>query len=318
MKKLVVGVVFSAAVWAQMPLSPGSFTLTGEVRCGESVQPRNFLVELYSLQSHVVIDRVPVVSNGDFQFSHVTAGMYAVRVVPAPNEPPVFEEYRDINASSSPLLLRLPEGSEAKPISGTVSISQLRHPVPKRALRAFAEAQKYSEAKNGPRAIEKLEQAIRLEPLYRDAHANLGVQYLRAERHQEAVAQFQQALEVGPADSMLYVNLACAHFLMRDYARSEDAVRKALALDSKNPKAHYLLGTVLAMQPGKELEALEHLQTAYLDTPKARLMAAQVRLRMGDMKRARQDLTDYLKSGAQENRATVERWLSQFPRDAAP
>ena len=58
MKKFIVGVMFSAAVWAQMPSSPGSFTLTGEVRCGESLQPRNFLVELYSLQSHVVIDRV--------------------------------------------------------------------------------------------------------------------------------------------------------------------------------------------------------------------------------------------------------------------
>ena len=93
---------------------------------------------------------------------------------------------------------------------------------------------------------------------------------------------------------------------------------RLLARSGRHVFALAVLGAVLAMQPGNELEALEHLQAAYRDTPKARLLAAQVRLRMGDMKRARQDLTDYLKSGAQENRATVERWLSQFPRDAAP
>jgi len=315
MKPLITAIVFSAALWAQLPSTPGSFTLTGEVSGAEL---RNLLVELYNLQNHAIIDRVQVGSNGDFRFFNVTAGMYTVRVVTAPSEEPVLEEYRDINATSSPLSLRLPEPREAKPVSGTISVSQLRHPIPKQAFRAFAEAQKYSEAKDGPRAIEKLEQAIRLEPAYRDAHSNLGVQYLRTDRYQEAAAQFQQALDIGPPDPMLYVNLACAHFLMRDYLRGEDAARKALALDPKNSKAHYLLGAVLATQPGKELDALEHLQAAAHDTPKARLLAAQVRVRMGDIKHARQDLTDYLNSGLQEDRAKVEMWLSRLPQDAAP
>jgi tetratricopeptide (TPR) repeat protein len=315
MKNFIAGFVFSAVVWAQMPSSPGSFTVTGEINGGEV---KGYLVELYDMQSHAVLERAQVGGNGDFQLFNVTAGMYAVRVVAAPNEEPVFEEYLSITATSSPLLLRLPGTNEAKPVSGTISVSELRHPVPKQALRAFAEARKYSEAKDGPRAIEKLEQAIHLAPLYRDAHANLGVQYLRADRYQEAAAQFQQALQVGPPDSTIYVNLACAHFLMRDYVQGEETARKALSLDPKIPKAHYLLGTVLAMQAGKELEALEHLQAAYHDTPKARLLAAQVRVRMGDTKRARQDLTDYLNSGAQEGRAKVEMWLTQLPRDAAP
>lgn len=315
MKNFIAGVLFSAAVWAQLPSSPGSFTLTGEVSGGDL---GNLLVELYSSQNHSVIDRVQVGSNGDFRFFNVTASVYTVRVVPALSDQAVLEEYRDINAASSPLVLRLPESTESKPAAGTVSVSQLRHPIPKQALRAFAEALKYSEEKKAPLAIEKLEQAIRLAPLYREAHGNLGVQYLRADRYQEAAAQFQQALDVGPADPMLYVNLACAQFLMRDYVRGEDAARKALALDPKSPRAHYLLGAVLAMQAGKELEALEHLQAAYHDTPKAHLLAAQVRLKMGDMRHARQDLTDYLNSGAQENRTKVERWLAQLPPDAAP
>jgi tetratricopeptide (TPR) repeat protein len=315
MKNFIAGIVLSAAVWAQMPSSAGSFTLTGEVSGAEL---RNLMVELYNSQSHAVVDRVQLGSNGDFRFFNVTSGMYTVRVVPALSDQPLLEEYRDINVTSSPLLLRLPEPSEVKPVSGTISVSQLRHPIPKQALRAFAEARKYSEAKDGPRAIEKLELAIRLAPLYREAHGNLGVEYMRADRYREAAVQFQRALEVGPPDSIIYINLACAHFLMRDYARGEEAARKALSLDPKSTKAHYLLGTVLAMQPGKELEALEHLQAAYHDTPKARLLAAQVRVRMGDTKRARQDLTDYLSSGVQENRAKVEMWLARLPRDAAP
>jgi tetratricopeptide (TPR) repeat protein len=312
MKTFIAGIIFSAAAWAQTPWSSRSFTLTGELNGGDTLQFRNLLVELYNSQTHAVMDRVQVASNGDFRFFNVTAGMYAVRVVAAPSEPPLLEEYRDINATSSPLLLRLPDSSEAKPVSGTISLNQLRHPVPKQALRAFAEALKFSEAKDGPRAIEKLELAIRLAPLYREAHGNLGVQYLRADRYPEAVAQLQRALEVGPPDSKIYVNLASAYFLMRDYTQGEDAAHKALALDPKNSRVHYLLGAVLAMQPGKELEALENLQAAYHDAPKARLLAAQVRVRMGDTQHARQDLADYLNSGAQENRAKVEMWLSRL------
>ena len=144
------------------------------------------------------------------------------------------------------------------------------------------------------------------------------MQYLRADRNQDAVVQFQQALELGPPDAMLYVNLACAQFLMRDYTRGEGSARKALALDPKSPRVHYVLGSVLAMQPGRESETLEHLQAAYQATPKAHLLAAQVRLKLGDAHRARQDLTDYLNSGAQENRAKVEMCLARLPPETVP
>jgi tetratricopeptide (TPR) repeat protein len=311
MKFFIAGIMFSAVAWAQLPSAPGSFTLTGEVSAADRAQLSCFLVELYNLQTHAVLDRVQARSNGDFQFSNVTPGMYAVRVIEEPNQQPVVEQYHSITSTSSPLMLRISTNSEAKPVSGTVSLHQLQHPVPKQALRAFEEARK-----DKKHAIEKLEEAIRIAPDYYAAHASLGVEYLHASRYAEAAGQFRAALEPGSPNPALYVNLACANFLMRDYPAGEEAARKALALDPKNSRVHYLLGTVLSMRPGKEPEALEHLQAAAEQTPKARLLAAQLRVRLGDIPSARRDLTDYLNSGAQENRAKVESWLAQLPQDA--
>ncbi len=137
--------------------------------------------------------------------------------------------------------LDFPERSPNEPISGLVSLRELTHPVSKKAVRAAYEAQKSAAAGDFPAAIAKLEKAIRIDPAYRDAHLNLGVQYARAGRNGEARAEFQKSLDIGPPASPIFVDLALISLASRQYREAETLARKALELDPANRGAQRVL-----------------------------------------------------------------------------
>jgi Flp pilus assembly protein TadD len=125
-----------------------------------------------------------------------------------------------------------PEFKARPPISGLVSLRDLLHPVPEKAIREAYAAQQFALANNHPKAIAKFEKAIRIAPAYRDAHLNLGVEYARAGRSVDARAQFQKALDIGPPAAPIYADLALASLAAGEYREAETFARKALELDS--------------------------------------------------------------------------------------
>jgi tetratricopeptide (TPR) repeat protein len=136
----------------------------------------------------------------------------------------------------------IPELNDArnKPISGLVSVNQLQHPPSKKAIRLLIDAQRYSQAHDTARAAEKLRQAIRLDPSFREAHLNLGVQYARTSQISEAMAEFQRALDIGPPDAKAYSNLAYCYIRIGAFQEAEDAAGRALHLEPANAPAQQL------------------------------------------------------------------------------
>jgi tetratricopeptide (TPR) repeat protein len=163
-----------------------------------------------------------------FEANRVADTPYSVPLVTASGETRIMEE--------------VPGRSANKPISGVVSLRELQHPVSKKALREAYDAQRYSRANDGPKAIAKLEKAIRIDPAYRDAHLNLGVQYSRAGRIADARAEFQKALDIGPPAAPIYIDLALTSLALRQYHEAETFARKALELDPANSEAQQALG----------------------------------------------------------------------------
>ena len=145
----------------------------------------------------------------------------------------------------------LPERAANRPVSGFVSLRDLQHPIPKKALREAYEAQQFSRANNIPKAIAKLESAIRIDPAYRDAHLNLGVQYVRVGRTADARAEFQKALDIGPPAAPLYIDLALASSALGDYPAAETFAHKAQELAPGDATAQRVLDFVnrKAMNP---------------------------------------------------------------------
>ncbi len=140
-----------------------------------------------------------------------------------------------------PLVPDWPQSQAAQPISGVVSLHDLEHPIPEKALRAAYEAQQFSNAHNTAKAIAKLEKAIRIDPSYRDAHCNLGVLYARAGRPADARAEFQKALSIGPPAAPIYVDLALSSVAAGEIQAAQALARKALELDPANGGAQQIL-----------------------------------------------------------------------------
>ncbi len=230
--------LLAATLQAQFSSSASSHVI-GEVR-SHSDTTSGLLVEVYDSRNNSMVNRVPV-THGQFELNNLPAGSYALRLVTAPGETPIMEAYYQIGAGGPPLVLDLPERSVNKPISGVVALRELEHPIPKKALKEAYEAQQYSDANNLPKAIAKLVEAIRIDPAYRDAHLNLGVQYARVGRSAEARAEFQKALDIGPPAAPIYADLALNSLESGQREEAESFARKALDLDPRNAAAQMVL-----------------------------------------------------------------------------
>lgn len=92
-------------------------------------------------------------------------------------------------------------------------------------------------------------------------HINLGNAFIMEDRVQDAIGQYEQALQFNPNDPYAPLNLAKA--LMR-VGRFEDAIGpygEALRIEPDNARAHYDLGISLC-KVGKPSEAVPHFEQA--------------------------------------------------------
>ncbi|HMD50635.1 MAG TPA: tetratricopeptide repeat protein [Bryobacteraceae bacterium] len=237
---------FPLCIFAQFPGPSSGISLSGEIRGLRSGEIDHVYIDLRPLDSAAASDRSTTDSEGHFTFDHIAPGSYRLRVLAQPGGDPIYEEPVEVNAQSGPLTVEIPSRTESKPISGVVSVQQLRRPPSKKALQAFAQAEQYSHSHDTAKAIEKLEQAIRIEPSFREAHLNLGAQYARLGRYQEAMTHIQASIQIGPPDPRAYTNLAFCYLELRQFGDAENYAKKALALDSASRPAQTILRAIPA------------------------------------------------------------------------
>ena len=279
----------------------------------------SMMAELENLDHQTTSIRVVVGGDGSFEFREVTSGRYTLRVTTMFGDT-LCQQMVDVLTYGNELTIRLPTRSTERPVTGTISVSELRRPVPEKAFRAFAEAHREAQSGRSAEAIRKLELALRLYPDYSDARTNLGVQYTRLGRFREALEQFERAAACGQPSAILYGNLAHGYFAAGRLQDAEYAARRSVSLDPHYLRGHYLLGSILArsVRPNaleKAPEAARHLRLGAPDVPRAYLDIAQIYLAEGDALSAAELLRLYLQTPQPEHREKVERWLSSLRRD---
>jgi tetratricopeptide (TPR) repeat protein len=143
---------------------------------------------------------------------------------------------------------------------------------------------------------------------------------------EKALAAAQRTASERPEDAAAQASLATALNKAGDYSAAQRTAELALVLDSTNPEAHLLLGTMLAGDPPNIEEAIPHLRT-YLqhapqstskDTVRAYWMLGDTYRRSGRERQALQTYEEGLKTATDEealwNNAS---WLYSTARDAS-
>jgi Tfp pilus assembly protein PilF len=270
--------------------------------------------ELDEIGGKAPAQHASVAGDGAFEFRNVSSGRYNLRLTTLRGDT-ICQQWVEVFSFTGELSIRLPKRAPAHQGAPTVSVRELLRPVPPKAFRAVAEAQRESQAGHDLAAIRKLQRALDLYPDYSDARLNLGVAYIRLGRIAEAREEFEKAIASGPPSALLHANLSYTLFALGRWQEAEQAARRALALDASYGRGHYLLGSILAksIRPdrlGNAPEAAHHLRLGASDVAHAYLEIAWIYLAEGDRLSAVEELRLYLKSGDTAHRADAEKWLA--------
>jgi tetratricopeptide (TPR) repeat protein len=134
-------------------------------------------------------------------------------------------------------------------------------------IRVFGAQKRWPDVKSQAEAV------LRIDPSNAEARrflggafTNEGIQFIAAEKIDEAVASFRRAAEIEPDSMIALRNLANALVDRGDGAEAESAARRAVALAPNEPGVYDVLGRALAIQ-GKREEAAAQFERALAIDP---------------------------------------------------
>jgi predicted Zn-dependent protease len=283
-------------------------SLNGEIQ-GDFDSYSGLQVELAASTSNNFVERVQVAPNGQFEFRSVPLGTYEIRVLGPQNEL-VKRELIHVSDTFNFVTVRLSERKQvATKGDGTVSLAQLKHRPPKKAMQELLKSEKLRKKGDHQGAIGALLRAVEYDPEYMEALNNLGCRYMETQEPAQAAKYFQQALKLDPSQVSIYVNVAVALLNTGKYRDAIPPARRAFDLDSSNRKARYVLGMSLANSGIYTAETLQLLH-ASTEFPLARYTLARVYTGFGWYQLAREALGDYIKVAPPEKRVAVEKWMN--------
>lgn len=165
--------------------------------------------------------------------------------------------------------------------------------VSRKALRAFEQAAKESARGAPEKAIVLLQKAILEQPDYFEAHNNLGVQYQKLRRWEQAAQSYRRAIELNPRLAKTHVNLASVFLELGQIQSGLESLEAARQAEPGLASTHRFLGE-LYFRKQDYVKAQESLETATRlgpqESSRAFALLAEIALRHDDEERARQYL----------------------------
>jgi tetratricopeptide (TPR) repeat protein len=305
----------SGTLGAQFESGAGA-SLRGQVNAGGPVS--GLVVELYQWGGSRPIGSTDADLGGNFEFRNIPAGDYQIRLTDYAGNV-IAEQNVHLMPPSSFVNIDLQSGSAQAPSGGSsgggvVSLAELQHKAPGKAVKEFEKASKAAGKGDNEAAIAHLEKAIEIDPGYIQAYNNLGARYLRAQEYGKAAEEFRKALELDPNCQPAASNLGFTYIALQRYPEAERYARRAIDLDATSNRARFALGLALAAQNREPDEAVQNLKAAAREFPQARLALAQFFSDHGEKAQAAGELRKYLDTpdAAAEDRQKLETWLEQL------
>jgi len=275
----------------------------------------SLIVELVA-PGHAGTIATPMEADGGFEFHGLAPGQYQLRLTGAAGAV-VHEEPVVINGGYQNLSIQIPNLSRAAlSTDATVSIRQLQHKVPAEAQKEFNKGKAASTKGQQSTALDHFQRAATIDPEFADAFNGMGVTYSARGELQQAADQFQKAIDLVPDHAWATANFSVVLYQLKLYHEASEMARRALKLNPNLAKIRYVLGLSLVNEGGDKTEALDNLQRAAPEIPRAHLLAARILEETDRREDAAKHLEEYLLvSPAHDvDRQNAEAWLKQLRR----
>lgn len=254
--------------------------------------------------------RVPVASNGNFDFQPVPAGGYQFRIIDRAGTV-IHEQAELLDSKQRFVLLLIPDPKSEASARNIVSFAALQHRTPGRAWDAFRAAQKAGSTGDTERCIQRLNEAISIDPAFPEAHSDLAARYAKLGRIDEALQHAETAFSLNSALPEAGCNFALLLVSLKKYPEAETVARRLLNGRSYLPELHGVLAISLIGQRRNLDDALDHLRQAATEIPFIKLLAARALAETGEYTLAVDQVKAYLQTSAHEcERQELEAWLS--------
>jgi tetratricopeptide (TPR) repeat protein len=237
--------------------------------------------------------------HGEFRFDNLPEGYYTVQADIESNFETAEKQIalgRGIVAQVTLQLVEkiLPLGSTP---SRVVSVAELRQLVPAAAKKQYVLGLKAVAKGEVNAAADYFQNAINIYPEYLAARNDLGAQYLKLKRIDDAEKDFQMVLEADPKNFNAQFNLGLVRIERKDYADAISQLSRALVMDSTRAVAWLWIGVAL-LEMG-DLDSAERELTKALVMGGSECLAAHYHLARiyvsrGDKKEALRSVRAYL------------------------
>ncbi len=172
-----------------------------------------------------------------------------------------------------------------------------------RAEYYFKEGLRLQEQGRVEQAIVEYQRALEEDPEHARAHANLCLAELLSNRLDKAEQHCQTALKLDPSIHEIRHNQGLLRRLQGRNQEAVEAFRKALEIDPFYAESHYLLGTVLVQEKQYE-DAEQHFLQAIKNQPDYRVAHFQLGLLLQRQARDAEAVPHFLKTLAVEDERT--------------
>ncbi|MFY9609110.1 MAG: carboxypeptidase regulatory-like domain-containing protein [Blastocatellia bacterium] len=303
--------------------TPGQVnTLRGKVRSTNGTTVNNAIVELRSAGGGMLAQTVTR-NDGDFAFSNLATGEYEVEVTVAGYETTVqmarfntpyrmnFAEVVNIE-----VMIR-PRGESILAAPGT----NFAQDVPKQARASYEKGVARLRERKSDEGIAMLREAIATFSDYFDAHFQLGKEFFRQGRNNEALEEFERARQINERQEAVYFMFGMVMLREQKFALAQRAFREASSINANSALSHFYRGQALvelALRSTDETQRGTDLSDAEKELARAwelssgrltvvHLQRARIYERRGDNEAAARELENYLRAEPEARNAAAIR-----------
>jgi Tfp pilus assembly protein PilF len=329
---LVLGLVPLVNAYAQAPVDADSKYRTADpnnaVIEGRVALPSGFSAEgpiRITLKTQVMTLSTRYTNKqGEFRFDNLGEAVYYLQADVAGQEfEPVVQRIALGRGIVGEVTLHLVEKKARRSFSSTrvVSVAELRQQVPAAARKEYELGLKLVAKGDVNTAAVRFEQAVSIYPDYLAARNDLGAQFLKLKRIDEAEKNFQIVITNDPKNFNAKFNLGLVRIERKDYLDAIVQLNEAIAIDSSRPVARLWLGVALLEigdLPSAERELTKALVMGGSECIAAHYHLARIFFSRGDRTEALRAVGAYLDEAPKgeyvEEAKRLEKQLNEQPK----